>query len=72
MSLEEKVRAGLNAHLHRNKPCVDCQNCPYNELDNEHVLSFEGCTKALMDDYEALISDMKNTIILLELGDDEE
>lgn len=72
MNLEEKVRAGLKAHLHRNMPCIDCEHCPYNESDNKSVKTFEDCTKDLMDDYEELISDMKDTIILLEFGDDEE
>ena len=69
MSLEEKVHTGLMAHLHRNMPCVDCANCPYELDDNGNVTTFENCSKALMDDYEELTFDMKNTIMLLEAND---
>ena len=66
MSLEEKVHAGLKAHL-RGIQFIDCDNCPYNQSDDGCATTLEECLKSLMDDYEELISDMKNTIALLEM-----
>lgn len=66
MSLEEKVRAGLKAHLHLIVSMNNCYNCPYNTADDGHATTLEECIKALFDDYEELISDMKGAIALLE------
>ena len=65
MTLKDQVQTAI--HL-----CMTMQNgcskCPYDKDEKGHVRSREECICALLGDFNLLISDMENTIKLLEEG----
>ena len=44
----------------------NCRQCPYDKDENGNVRPRSICIRELLDDFELLVSDMENTIKLLE------
>lgn len=64
MTLKEQVKVGILSCLRVNR--MWCEDCPYNQNENGEVRMPTECKRELWNDFDLLISDMGNTIKLLE------
>lgn len=67
MTLKDQVKMAIHLCMESNGGCL---KCPYDKNENGSIREREECIKALLEDFDMLVSDMENTIKLLEDADD--
>lgn len=62
MTLKDQVSTAIRICITR----LECRNCPYDKDEAGNPRNHDECTDMLLNDFNLLISDMENTIKLLE------
>ena len=65
MTLKDQVQTAINLCM---TSCGGCGKCPYDRDEKGAVRNRDECIRVLLGDFNLLISDMENTIKLLEEG----
>jgi len=63
MTLKDQVSTAIHLCM---TSVSGCSNCPYDKDENGHLRNRDECIGMLLNDFDLLVSDMENTIKLLE------